>query len=141
MGLRQRLPGRRARARQRDGRADRVTVAALGDGGTFLELLERETAARLGLRLLVVVYDDAAYGAEVHHFRTLGEDVSLAQFPPADLAAIARACGAAGVTVRSVEDLAPVAAWLRDGTGPLVVDAKVDPDVCADWLHEAFRTG
>jgi thiamine pyrophosphate-dependent acetolactate synthase large subunit-like protein len=122
-------------------RPDRVTVAALGDGGTFLALAELETAARLGLRLLVVVYDDAAYGAEVHHFRTLGEEVGLAQFPAADIAAIARACGAAGIIVRSVDDLAPVADWLRDGAGPLVVDAKVNPDVCADWLHEAFETG
>jgi thiamine pyrophosphate-dependent acetolactate synthase large subunit-like protein len=120
---------------------DRVTVAALGDGGTFLALQELETAVRLGLRLLVVVYDDAAYGAEVHHFRTLGEDVAPAQFPDADLAAIARACGAGGIIVRSVDDLAPVAGWLRDGAGPLVVDAKVNPDVCADWLHEAFKTG
>lgn len=122
-------------------RPDRITVAALGDGGTFLALQELETAARLGLRLLVVVYDDAAYGAEVHHFRTLGEDVGPAQFPPADIAAIARACGAAGVTVRSVADLAPVAEWIGGGAGPLLVDAKVDPEVCADWLHEAFRTG
>jgi len=122
-------------------RPERITVAALGDGGTFLALQELETAVRLGLRLLVVVYDDAAYGAEVHHFRTLGEEVAAAQFPPADLAAIARACGAAGVTVRSTADLAPVADWIADGSGPLLVDAKVDPDVCADWLHHAFRTG
>ncbi len=122
-------------------RPDRVTVAALGDGGTFLALQELETAARLGLRLLVVVYDDAAYGAEVHHFRTLGEEVALATFPPADLAAIARGCGAAGIVVRSTDDLAPVADWATDGCGPLVVDAKVNPDVCADWLHDAFKTG
>ena len=31
--------------------------------------------------------------------------------------------------------------WLRDGRGPLVIDAKVDPGVCADWLEEAFRAG
>ena len=23
--------------------------------------------------------------------------------------------------------------------GPMVVDAKVDPDICAEWLEEAFR--
>ena len=122
-------------------RPDRVTVAALGDGGTFLALQELETAARLAVKLLVVVYDDAAYGAEVHHLRTLGEEVGLAQFPAIDVAAIARGCGAAGVVVRSTDDLAPVADWIRDGSGPLVVDAKVNPDVCADWLHDAFKIG
>jgi thiamine pyrophosphate-dependent acetolactate synthase large subunit-like protein len=122
-------------------RPGRVTVTVLGDGGTFLSLAELETAARLRVRLLVVIYDDAAYGAEVHHFRTLGRDVALAQFPDADLAAVARAVGAAGVTVRAVDDLAPVTAWLADGSGPLVVDAKVNPSICAAWLEEAFRAG
>ena len=32
-----------------------------------------------------------------------------------------------------------VEAWVRDGTGPLLVDAKVDPTVRADWLADAFR--
>ncbi|HET6508100.1 MAG TPA: thiamine pyrophosphate-binding protein [Baekduia sp.] len=122
-------------------RPDRVTVAALGDGGAFLSIAEIETAVRLGLRLLVVVYDDAAYGAEVHHFEPLGRDVSSARFPDADLAAIARGMGAEGITVRGVADLAPVATWLRAGAGPLVVDAKVDPTICAAWLEEAFRAG
>jgi thiamine pyrophosphate-dependent acetolactate synthase large subunit-like protein len=122
-------------------RPDRVTVAVLGDGGTFLSLAELETAARLRLRLLVVIYDDAAYGAEVHHFRTLGREVGLAQFPDADLAAVARAVGADAVTVRAVDDLAPVTEWLADGRGPLVVDAKVNPSICAAWLEEAFRAG
>ncbi|HEU4974175.1 MAG TPA: thiamine pyrophosphate-binding protein [Baekduia sp.] len=122
-------------------RPDRVTVAVLGDGGAFLSLAELETAARLHLRLLVVIYDDAAYGAEVHHFRTLGRDVALAQFPDTDLAAIAKAVGAAAITVRTVDDLVPVHAWLANPDGPLVVDAKVHPDICAAWLEEAFRAG
>ena len=120
-------------------RPDRVTVLAVGDGGLFLSLAEVETAARLGVRLLVVVYDDRAYGAEVHHFSELGRDVEIARFRDADIAALARAAGAEGVTVRAASDLVAVERWLADGSGPLVVDAKVDPDVCADWLAEAFR--
>jgi len=125
-------------------RPDRPTVVVLGDGGAFLSLAELETAARLKLRLLVVIYDDAAYGAEVHHFASLGHDVASAQFPDADLAAIARAAGAAAITVRAVADLdAPLRAWLANDAdaGPLVVDAKVDPTICAEWLEEAFRAG
>ena len=49
-------------------RPDRLTVAALGDGGALMAPAELETVARLGLQMLVVVYDDSAYGAEVHHF-------------------------------------------------------------------------
>ena len=118
------------------------TVAALGDGGTFMALAEIETAVRLGLKLLVCIYDDSAYGAEVHHFEPLGHDVGLVQFPDADLAAIARAAGARSATVRTVADLDVVVSWLSDpGPGPLVLDAKVNPTVCAEWLAEAFRSG
>jgi thiamine pyrophosphate-dependent acetolactate synthase large subunit-like protein len=120
---------------------ERLTVAAVGDGGLFLALSELETAARVGARLLIVVYDDAAYGAEVHHFGPQGRDLETVRFPVRDLAAIARASGIAAVEVRAVADLAAVAAWLQDGDGPLLVDAKVDPKIVADWLPDALRGG
>jgi len=120
-------------------RPDRLTVAALGDGGALMSLPELETVARLGLRMLIVVYDDAAYGAEVHHFRPMGHPVETVQFPDADFAAIARGAGAEGVVVRTLADLDPVRAWLDRRDRPLLVDAKVDPDVVAEWLEEAFR--
>jgi len=120
---------------------DRPTVAAIGDGGAFMALAELETAARLKLTLLVVIYDDAAYGAEVHHFAPMGHDVSLVRFPDADLAGIARAAGAKAATVRRTEDLSVVEGWLANPHGPLVLDVKVNPTICAEWLEEAFRAG
>ena len=87
----------------------------------------------------MVVYDDEAYGAEVHHFRPLGEAVDLAQFPPADLAALAEAAGCSGLTVRTSRTSTACATGSRRRDRPLVVDAKVDPDLCAEWLEEAFR--
>jgi thiamine pyrophosphate-dependent acetolactate synthase large subunit-like protein len=121
------------------GRPDRLTVAALGDGGALMSLPELETAARLELPLLVVVYNDAAYGAEVHHFGPTGRPTDLVRFAETDFAALARAAGADGVTVRRVDDLAAVAAWLQRPRGPMIVDAKVCQDVVAEWLEEAFR--
>lgn len=122
-------------------RPDVLTVAAIGDGGAFLSLAELETAARLKLTLLVLIYDDMAYGAEVHHFEPMGHDVSLVRFPDADLAAIATAAGAKAATVRSTDDLSVVEEWLANPHGPLVLDAKVNPTICAEWLEEAFRAG
>ena len=120
---------------------DRPTIAAIGDGGAFMALAELETAARLKLMLLVMIYDDAAYGAEVHHFAPMGHDVTLVRFPDADLAGIARAAGAKAATVRRVDDLGVVTEWLANPHGPLVLDVKVNPTICAEWLEEAFRAG
>ncbi len=121
-------------------RPDRLTVAALGDGGALMGISELETAVRLGLDLLVVVYDDEAYGAEVHHFAAEGHPVDIVTFPPADIAAIGAGFGCAAVTVRAPADLAAVAGWLsgpRDR--PMLVDAKVTRTRPSWWLAEAFR--
>jgi len=121
-------------------RPDRLTVAALGDGGLLMSMPELETVARLGLSILIVVYNDAAYGAEVHHFAGLGKPVGLVQFPDTDFAAIAHACGLEGIAVRSSADLASVSKWLAgDRAKSLLVDAKVIPTVVAEWLEEAFK--
>ena len=118
----------------------RLIVAALGDGGAMIGLADLETVARLGLRMLVVVYNDAAYGAEVHHFGPHGHPLELVRFPEVDFAAVARALGLRGCTVRSQKDLNEVKAWLDEGAQPgMVLDAKVVPTVVAEWLEEAFR--
>jgi thiamine pyrophosphate-dependent acetolactate synthase large subunit-like protein len=122
---------------------NRTTIAAIGDGGAFMALAEIETATRLHLgNLLVVIYDDAAYGAEVHHFAPMGHDVSRVRFPDADLARMAEAAGARAHTIRATTDLDVIDDWLTDHHGhPLVLDAKVNPTIVAEWLEEAFRAG
>ncbi|GLY15169.1 acetolactate synthase I/II/III large subunit [Kineosporia sp. NBRC 101677] len=116
----------------------RLAVVATGDGGFLMGISELETAVRLGIPLVVVIYDDAAYGAEVHHFGP-DADLGAVTFPDTDLAAMATGFGAKGVTVRSVDDLADVKDWLATPQGVLVIDAKIADDGGAWWLAEAFR--
>ncbi|NMO88376.1 thiamine pyrophosphate-binding protein [Actinomycetospora sp. TBRC 11914] len=119
-------------------RPDRLAVAACGDGGFLMGVSELETAVRLGLGLVVVVYDDAGYGAEFHHFTD--DDHGTVRFPDTDLAAIARGYGCDAAVVRSGADLGVVRPWL-DGPRdrPLLLDAKVVADAPSWWLAEAFR--
>ncbi|WP_291042433.1 thiamine pyrophosphate-binding protein [Herbiconiux sp.] len=117
----------------------RLPVLGTGDGGFLMAISELETAVRIGLPLVVVVYNDAAYGAEVHHFGE-GTDLSTVTFPETDIASIARGYGAAALTVRSPADLAGVTDWLASSpTAPLVIDAKIASDGGSWWLHEAFK--
>ncbi|MGH3171881.1 MAG: thiamine pyrophosphate-binding protein, partial [Trebonia sp.] len=121
-------------------RPDRLTVAAVGDGGLLMGVSELETAVRLGLDLAVVVYDDESYGAEVHHFRPDGQSLDLVRFPPADITEIGRGFGCEGVTVTRPADLAAVGEWVKGPREkPLVVHAKVTRDEPSWWLEEAFR--
>ncbi|MCE0767033.1 thiamine pyrophosphate-binding protein [Pseudonocardia kujensis] len=119
-------------------RPDRLAVAALGDGGALMGAAELDTVSRLGIPMVVVVYDDRAYGAEVHHFT--GADHATVRFPETDIAAIGRGYGLDAVTVRTPGDLKGVEDWLA---GPrsraLLVDAKIASDGGSWWLQEAFR--
>ncbi len=121
-------------------RPDRLTVAALGDGGALMGISELETAVRLRLPLVIVVYDDEAYGAELHHFGPAGHPLDTVKFPPADIAAIAAGFGCTAVTVRAPDDLGPVGDWLAGPrVSPILIDAKVASRQAAWWLEEAFR--
>jgi acetolactate synthase-1/2/3 large subunit len=118
----------------------RLPVAALGDGGALMAIAELETVVRLGLPMVIVIYDDEAYGAEVHHFGPDGYPVDTVRFPPTDIAAIGRGFGCEGVTVRSRDDLKAVDDWVKGPRDkPLVIDAKVVGDRGSWWLEEAFR--
>ena len=121
-------------------RPDRLVVAALGDGGALMGISELETVVRLRLPMVVVVYDDEAYGAEVHHFGPDGHPLDTVRFPPVNIAKIARGFGFAAAKVRQVADLNGVREWL-DGPRdrPLLIDAKVTSDHGSWWLEEAFR--
>jgi thiamine pyrophosphate-dependent acetolactate synthase large subunit-like protein len=121
-------------------RPDRLAVAALGDGGALMGVSELETVVRLGIPMVVVVYDDEAYGAEVHHFGPDGDPLETVRFPPTDIAAIGRGFGFEGVTVRTAADLEAVRAWLAGPRErPLLIDAKVTSEHGSWWLEEAFH--
>ncbi|MDQ1031942.1 acetolactate synthase-1/2/3 large subunit [Streptomyces umbrinus] len=121
-------------------RSDRLPVAALGDGGAMMGAAELDTVRRLGLPMVVVVYNDDAYGAEVHHFGPDGHPLDTVEFPPTDIAAVARGYGFDAVTVRTRVDLKAVEDWLAGPrSAPLLIDAKVVADRGAWWLEEAFR--
>jgi thiamine pyrophosphate-dependent acetolactate synthase large subunit-like protein len=105
-----------------------------------MAISELETLVRERIPLVAIVYNDSAYGAEVHHFDADDADLEVVRFPTADIAAIARGYGAAAVTVRRVADLAAVEEWLAGPRDvPLVIDARIASDGGAWWLAEAFK--
>ena len=120
----------------------RMPVLGTGDGGFHMAIAELDTAVRLKMPLVCIVYNDAAYGAEVHHFGVDNPDADMSsvEFPDTDFAAIGRGFGADGITVRTLADLDAVGDWLASNPSkPLVIDAKIASDSGSWWLAEAFK--
>jgi thiamine pyrophosphate-dependent acetolactate synthase large subunit-like protein len=120
-------------------RPDAVTVAAVGDGGLLMNLGEIDTAVRYGLRLLIVVYNDEAYGAELHFLRMLGLDEAASRFTVPPLEQLAQTMGADGYSVRSAQDLETLPSMLENLSRPLLLNCHVTQNVRAGWLEEAFQ--
>jgi acetolactate synthase I/II/III large subunit len=82
-----------------------------GDGSLIMHIQELETMRRHGIKLLICVLNDGAYGAEIHKLRQDGLDDSGAIFGRTDFASIAKGFGLRG---SNVSDLGGFAAMLRD---------------------------
>jgi acetolactate synthase-1/2/3 large subunit len=109
--------------------APRVPVLAFtGDGGLGLTLAEIETAVRLSLRVIVIVFNDAALSLIKIKQKPAGHGGDEAvRYRPTSFAAAAAAMGAAGATVTSERELAAALTDALARPGPTVIDAHVDP--------------
>jgi acetolactate synthase I/II/III large subunit len=109
--------------------APQVPVVALtGDGGLGMTLAEIETAVRLSLRVIVIVFNDAALSLIKLKQKPAGQGGDEAvSYRPVSFAAAATAMGAAGAAVTTERDLATAVAAALRRPGPTVIDASVDP--------------
>lgn len=109
-------------------RPDQLTLLITGDGGFMMSgMAEFVTAVRENLRLMVVVCNDGAYGAEYVQFedRQMDPTLSLFNWPP--LAGVADALGGRGVQVRSEAELEEALSQAADTEGPILVELMLDP--------------
>jgi acetolactate synthase-1/2/3 large subunit len=103
-------------------------LAFTGDGGLGLTLAEIETAVRLSLRVIVIVFNDAALSLITIKQKPAGHGGDEAvRYRPTSFAAAAAAMGAAGATVTSERELAAALTDALGRPGPTVIDAHVDP--------------
>jgi acetolactate synthase-1/2/3 large subunit len=106
---------------------DRAVVALVGDGGMGMTLGEVETAVRMGLRTIVLVFDNQRFGM-IRSYQdrraapaTVGTDLG-----PVDFAAAARALGARGVGVSDDSSFEPALRQALVSDRPTVIHLSVD---------------
>ncbi|MET7995760.1 thiamine pyrophosphate-binding protein [Amycolatopsis sp. NPDC005232] len=110
-------------------RPDEPTVCAIGDGGFMMNPAELATAVRENLPLIVLVFNDGAYGAEYHKLTAYGIDPAHSFMSWPDIRGVAQGLGARAVSIRKLEELDEVESLTANLGGPLVIDVRLDPTV------------
>lgn len=101
-------------------------VAVTGDGGFLMNSQELETAMRLGLSFVVLIWNDNSFGLirwkqQAH----LGRESNVRLTNP-DFVRYAESFGARGYRVQAAEDLAPILAQALADDTVSVIDCPVD---------------
>jgi acetolactate synthase-1/2/3 large subunit len=115
-------------------------VLTSGDGGGLMALADLETAIRCtGGRGLAVVWNDAAYGAEVHLYGLKGLADGPMRIPEVNFAALASSFGAQSAVIRSLAELDVLEDWA--GRNPhdrpfLLLDLRISGEVIAPYQQE-----
>ncbi|REJ05321.1 hypothetical protein DY023_10280 [Microbacterium bovistercoris] len=124
-------------------RPDSTVVLTSGDGGGLMAIADLESAVRAaGGRGVAVIWNDAAYGAEVNLYGLKGLAEKPMLIPEVDFAAFAAAVGAEGVVVRTLADLDRLATWTAEDPASrrfLVLDLRVSGGVIAPYQQEIIR--
>lgn len=116
---------------------EKMTVLATGDGGGLMALADAETFIRTAHRGVVLVFNDSAYGAEIHQYGSKGLDDRPMLIPEVHFAAVLGGLGASGTVVRELSDLAKFETWVASGEpGTFVLDCRVSTTVIAPFMQE-----
>ncbi|MDN5658289.1 thiamine pyrophosphate-binding protein [Brevibacterium sandarakinum] len=122
---------------------DSTIVLTTGDGGGAMALSDLDTAIRsAGGRGMAVVFNDAAYGAEVNLYGLKGLDKTPMLIDEIDFAALASAAGGHGVVVRSLADIEVVNEWKATSVDErkfLLLDLRISGSVIAPYQEEVIR--
>lgn len=104
----------------------RKVVSVSGDGGFMQSSMELETAVRLGVNLLHIIWVDEAYNMVAIQEQKKYQRTSGIHFGPIDFKAYADAFGAKGFAVTSADTLESTLRAAMDVQGPAVVAVPVD---------------
>jgi len=105
---------------------ERRVVVVTGDGGFLMNSQELETAVRLKLPLVILVWRDNGYGVIRWKQQLRFGRTSAVEFSNPDLVRYASSFGAIGYRVTEPSELRPVLVEALSGKVPAVIDCPVD---------------
>ena len=105
---------------------DRTALTVTGDAGFLMNSQEIETALRIGVAIVILVWNDSKYGLiKWHQDRRFGRDTQI-DFNNPDLVKYAESFGAKGYRVEKAGDLLPVLKQAIADDTVVLIDCPVD---------------
>ena len=111
------------------------TVALVGDGGFLMRAAELETAARLKLAPVIIIFNDGTLGLirvkqEAKEYARMGVDLA-----PTNFVRLAESFGGRGWQVRTLDEFDDAFKSALSSDRLAVIDARLDPDLYASHLR------
>ena len=104
----------------------KTVVAITGDAGFMMNSQEIETAIRIGVSFIILIWTDAKYGLiRWHQMKAFGRS-SYIDFTNPDFVKYAESFGAKGYRVEAAHELLPTLKKARDDQTVVVIDCAVD---------------
>jgi len=112
-----------------------------GDGSLLMHIQELEAIRRHGMKLLMVIANDGAYGAEIHKLRHEGIKETAAIFGRPDFKAIAEGFGLRGATVTDVKQFKGLLEEYEKGDTAMVWDVITSDKVVTPKMVAGVKAG
>lgn len=112
-----------------------------GDGGFLMHVQELETIMRHDMKILICIFNDGAFGSEIHKLRADGLSDHGAVFGYGDIAAIARGFGLDGHTITDLTQIPDLARRFEEGERAALWDFRVSDQVMAPTMRRQTGRG
>jgi acetolactate synthase I/II/III large subunit len=107
-------------------RPNEKTLSISGDGGFLFSAMELETAVRLKLNLVHMIWIDGTYDMVAVQEQQKYKRTSGVDFGPVDVVKYAQAFGAAGFMVEAPDQIGPTLKKAFEIPGPVLIGIRVD---------------
>ena len=105
---------------------EKKVLAVSGDGGFMMNCQEMETALRIGVPIVVMIFNDSGYGLirwkQEDHFGSS----CFTDFTNPDFVKFAESMGAKGYRIQSAEEIIPVMEDAFSQNVPCIIDCPID---------------
>ena len=105
---------------------DKNVIAVAGDGGFLMSMCELNTAMRLGLRFVCIIFNDGGYGLIEWKEKLRYRKDFFVKFHNPDFVKLAESFGAKGYRITSEDELLPVLEESLKQSLPVIIDCPVD---------------